>query len=486
MIMKKILKNALFETKRALHPGLFFLPVVAIAFTTVGRIQAQPLGFSTPQPLNLSATNDAGNDAVPSVAGDGSGNWLAAWYSTSLPRGEISTDTDILYARSEDNGESWTTPNFINPNSATDSGTDSSPEVATDQQKNWLVIWPSDDTLEGQLEEDEDIFFSYSTDDAMTWSSVAPLNTNAFDDTADDLSPKFATDKNGNWVVVWISDNTVGDTAGTDFDIFVARSNDNGVSWSDPQLLDPAGATSDSTLDNEPVVATDGAGTWVVTWVSREDINGQLGTDSDLLVVRSTDNGATWSAPAPLNSNATEETRGDTGPCIATDGSTWIVAWESFNLPDGGTTSDTELLYSRSTDGGVTWSDIAILNTNALTSGSAEFDPSIAAGAGGVWVAIWLSTDPFDALDLGTDRDLFISVSRDAGLTWSDQVPLNANAATDSADDLAASIATDGSNTWMAVWHTPENAGQLGPDNDIVYVRSTSLIDVLADHYLLR
>jgi hypothetical protein len=48
--------------------------------------------------------------------------------------------------------------------------------------------------------------------------------------------------------------------------------------------------------------------TWVVAWLSDENL---AGTDYDIFVSRSTDNGVIWSAVQTLNSNVGSDTGGD-------------------------------------------------------------------------------------------------------------------------------------------------------------------------------
>ncbi|HEO71013.1 MAG TPA: exo-alpha-sialidase, partial [Candidatus Hydrogenedentes bacterium] len=79
--------------------------------------------------------------------------------------------------------------------------------------------------------------------------------------------------------------------------------------FSPPSLLNAGGmAVGDTGDDTDPSLATDGAGVWVAVWSSVEDLDGS-GTDADIFVARSTDNGATWDMPDLLNSFAL----GDTG-----------------------------------------------------------------------------------------------------------------------------------------------------------------------------
>ena len=43
-------------------------------------------------------------------------------------------------------------------------------------------------------------------------------------------------------------------------------------------------------------VTTDGVGNWLAVWRSTENLGGTIGTDQDILVSRSSDAGATWTA----------------------------------------------------------------------------------------------------------------------------------------------------------------------------------------------
>src|SRR3989442_6980435 len=73
--------------------------------------------------------------------------------------------------------------------------------------------------------------------------------------------------------------------------LFVARSSDHGATWTAPAPLNGAPSTS---TDDAPQIATDRLGTWVAVWTARGGLGGTLGNDPDILAARSTDNGATW------------------------------------------------------------------------------------------------------------------------------------------------------------------------------------------------
>ena len=166
---------------------------------------------------------------------------------------------------------------------------------------------------------------------AHAWTYPAALNTNAATDSGADEWAQVTTDGGGNWVAVWYSsedlfDPNLGANIATDCDILVARSTDNGASWTPPAALNTNAAT-DSGGDDWPELTTDGGGHWVAVWESTEDLDG-IDTDMDILVSRSTNDGASWTDPAALNTNAATDSGRDLGPQVTTDDAGhWVAVW---------------------------------------------------------------------------------------------------------------------------------------------------------------
>jgi len=287
------------------------------------------LTWDAPIALNVDARNDLGHDYSPHVTTDGLGSWLATWDSNSFAK-PFRDDWDILVARSSDGGGSWSGQSELATNANRDSGDDESPFAATDGDGVWITIWRSTDRLGSTIGDDADILVARSTDDGATWSPPAALNTNANTDIGYDSSPHLVTDRRGVWVASWYSDDSLGDTIGSDDDILIARSTDDGVTWTAPAALN-TNAASDAGNDRWPEIATDGSGAWVAVWRSDDSLGGEIGEDIDALVARSTDDGATWSAPEPLNTNAAASNATHSSPSVATDGrGAWVTAWFSF------------------------------------------------------------------------------------------------------------------------------------------------------------
>jgi len=116
-------------------------------------------------------------------------------------------------------------PGFTDLGAITNNDTpDERPHAVADGRGNWVMVWHG----KSAAAPDYDIYVSSSLDNGATWTPAKPLNTNAGSDSGNDEYPRLATDKQGNWVVVWHSRGVFG----TDYDILVSRSTDNGVTWS--------------------------------------------------------------------------------------------------------------------------------------------------------------------------------------------------------------------------------------------------------------
>jgi hypothetical protein len=296
----------------------------------------------------------------------------------------------------------------------------------------------------------------------VIWSEAQPFNTNAQTDVLSDYYVHFTTDGNGKWVCVWCAGNL--GIAERDFDIFVSRSGDNGATWTEPAILDPFATGPPEIKDDfRPHVYTDGAGHWIATWYSSDNHGGTIGDDTDILVSRSTDNGATWTSSVPLNSDAASDQdvysyASDGEPDLAYDGSgSWIAVWNKLLDLDG----ESDLYISQSTDHGATWSELTLLHPSMASDSGDDWGYRIATDRAGHWVVVWSSRDPLGGT-IGTDDDILVSCSTN-GLTWTDPAPLNSDANTDGdQEDNSPRITSDGTGRWLTVWYSG-----VYPDYDI-------------------
>ncbi len=360
----------------------------------------------------------------------------------------------------------------VNTNAGFDVGADFSPEIAIDGLDTLVAVWTSTDALGGPLGTDADVLYARSPDRGLTWSAPAPLSLGAFSDTADDRNPTIATDGAGTYVVVWESTDPMGGAIGSDRDLLFVRSTDFGVTWSPAQPLN-TNAAVDSGDDLAPRIATDRAGGWMVVWASTDPLGGALGSDSDILMSLSVDMGATWSPPASIASNAATDSGADTKPVVASDEpGAWIVAWTSDDPLGGALGTDTDILFARSTDRGTTWSAVAPLNQNAATDTGNDDAVNLAANGAGRWVAVWQSFEP---LPWGPDGDILVARSANDGAAWTAPNALYSFSLIELGDEFDPRIVTDRAGTWMVVWWREDSLpGSSSSDVDVLLAQSTN------------
>jgi len=275
------------------------------------------------------------NGTDPAVFSDGKGGWRLVYVqSSTLPNSSVK-EGDIRMQYGKPGDWQWPTPkgwnglpgagkHWVNSDAGSDSANDRAPAAATDG-KRWVVVWQRDEQLPGPLPKwSRNIYSAVSLDDGKSWSPPNRVSTHVASGAANSRGPAFAYGDNL-WVVAW----TATDPNSGDDDVYYSRSSD-GLTWNAPQPLNNNAGT-DSGTDGGPSIATDGKGNWRAVWTSTDSLSGTLGTDEDVLYARYTVATNKWTAPAPVNSNASIDTAKDADGAarIAYGGGRWRVVWES-------------------------------------------------------------------------------------------------------------------------------------------------------------
>ncbi len=464
---------------------LLCVVTVIVACSTLPLLASEWL---PPAPLNTNAETDDGNDFLPVLRRSAGGMVVAMWASQSTLDGTIGTDDDILFARSTDDGMSWSDPEPLNTTAASDDAIeDIAGDLATDGKGSWMAVWRSPNDLDQGLGVDQDILFAVSVDDGVTWSAPAVVNSDAdFDQFllwgGHDNGPSVATGGAGSWMVTWHK-RAIPDG---DWDILFATSTDLGQTWSDPGHVNNFGLSDGAPIiDEHSTVVSHGDSAYMVMWLSRNPFDGGYGGDQDIFVARTTNNGASWSDPQPVNSNAGQDGADESSPLIGGNGDgTWMIIW-SAQYPDFGSGTDYDVFYSVSVNDGLTWSDIRALNTTAVwdndhVTANNDYAGSIAGNSSGTWIGVWESNEELqdECSDggIGSDPDILYAVSTDEGATWTYPMPVNSYAADDASSDSDEEprVLPTGDFHWLAVWRSVYTLGDTtGPDQDLFLSRTT-------------
>ena len=357
------------------HPSRWSQLIVVLGLTmllmyTGARAQLTQLSFSTP----YNVSNNSDYSATPQVAVDAAGHIYVAWED------DAANNANILVSRSTDGGATFLAP--VNISSAVSQSTSwpYNPRLAVESGGAIDVVW-LDSTSRTY-----DVFFARSTDGGKTFS--APLNLS--NDNADNAEPQIAVDANGKIHVVWENDSIT-------FGVFYTQSSDGGATFSPVTPLVPGG-TSAAT----PELAVAGSNVYVA-WEN------DASSHSQVAFSHSSDGGATFS-PA---TNLTNTAGSAFGAKLAVDaGGNLDVVW--IDNPAG----NYELMFSRSTDNGATFSAAIDVSNNPGDAG----DPQLATDANGNISIVWRENTPPDF-----NRDIYFVRSSDAGVTFSSPVNLSNN-----------------------------------------------------------
>jgi Bacterial Ig-like domain (group 2) len=361
------------------------------------------------------------DDAMTGLATDGQGVWVSAWAHTWSWSTPVCTAYDVLFARSADDGATWSDPAYLNLRHQNDdpdhcvSNADYAhwAKVATDRQGTWLLFGRYNDLMHGG---DNDIGIWRSTDNGLTFTGPEYLNTDAGSDasTEDDYAVNVVATGDGAWVAVWNRSELVSPGQFADA-LMIARSADGGATWSSPQRLFPSRSQYS---DTGPDLKEHG-GILALTW------NGWVagsGAEANIYVSRSFDHGQSWTTPVGV---AQEDNTNYIGaPSLAMIDGAWLIAYAK--TPDPSVFWDVRVRLIRSTSLGAIWSapvEVAQLDSYNNTGSGHRIASD---RNNNVFLLMTSDTDAFGTLH--NFADTYVMRSRDGGLSWTEpRQPLNSN-----------------------------------------------------------
>jgi hypothetical protein len=303
-------------------------------------------GETFSEPVNLS--NNPGRSAIPQVAAAGN-NVYVVWGDNT------SGEAEVLFTKSTDNGVTFSAPKII----SNTPGFPINPKIALTGSEGIVVVWTESLTLTNFE------IFAITSDDGGESFDVA---VNISDNDKESSAPSVAG-VGENVYLVWQ------DASSGNLEIMLAKGTDGGNSFDDAvNISNTAGKSSAPQIaandddvyilwQEDNTIRLVGSSDWGSTFRSPTTIGDAdrvqkpqiaasgssvivaSGGDGDVMVVRSSDSGSTLSSPINVSNN-----NGDSGsPSIALSGSITYLAWQDSTSGNG------EILFTYSVDGGATF-----------------------------------------------------------------------------------------------------------------------------------
>jgi len=334
------------------HPLLMF----GSANTTVGSQFGQAEYITTDGGVTWS-----GSDVIPAFS-----------YLTSDPAPTIDKDGRLIITTLNTNNAANTT---MNSATSTNNGATWLPNVVITSQNSDKNFSASDDVPSSAYYGRtytvwtnfalavSPIFVAYTTNGGTTWSAPSQINSplaNHYSQGAD-----ITIGPGGEVYVCWASV-----TNGSLIEDYLgfAKSTNGGVNWTVTEnAFDMNGIRAQMfngwnfRVNSFPRIAVDRSGGprngWLYVVVSQINL-APAGSDVDIVLHSSSDGGATWSTGVRVNQDALNNGKVQFFPAITVDphGDVDICYYDNRNYPSVGDSCQT--FFSRSTDGGVTFTDV--------------------------------------------------------------------------------------------------------------------------------
>jgi hypothetical protein len=303
-------------------------------------------GFSAPAPANQLANP---SQYSPALVRDSGGTLHLVWQDVAA-----SAYFDLYYSRSTDDGTTWSAPKTVPHEALTYRN---AARIAAGPSHDVHLAW-RDSAPSGS----DDIVYGYSTDAGSTWLTTTVASYPAG---GSSKTPDIALGPTGTVHTIWTRD-----LAG----VFYARS----TNWATVTRISDVELFS---FSNRPrILAPDSSHVYAL-WA--DDRTGTMRVYTD----RSTDGGATWGVDVPVYSGDTSAAQDTPDLLVESDGSL-IVTWRDSR---DRLTKGYDLFIARSTNGGASWS--APIRATLDAARVDQHDPDLAEGAIGPAYLTWRQLD---------------------------------------------------------------------------------------------
>jgi len=337
-------------------------------------------------------TDTIGTTKLPQVFGDPDVRYLGAcnfiYSSIIVKKFSPTTAAQTMGVhRSADCGHTWTGPFEVtaatNPNGLTDPGPGGNPDPVDAADKEFMSVDPdtgrvlmswsnfTDPDRVPSAPSGIEISTTYSdnimTGTPPTWSARKVVGHDEQDGQAS--IPAFAGRGSNNVYVAWSRFFLFGFIHKVAF----ARSTDNGATWSDPIELSSAFAATDQILGNDRVNTSPSLAVDISRGPHRGNVyvvygNNNTFDGADIVFQRSLDGGLTFSDPIYLNSRPGED-RAQWFPWVTVDVNTGRVNVFYYDQEVDTSGDLSEVSWQFSNDGGLSWSKPTPLTARAFHAG---------------------------------------------------------------------------------------------------------------------
>ena len=249
-----------------------------------------------------------------------------------------------------------------------------------------------------------DIYYNVSRDLGQTWLEEEQRLTTAVPGSAYSARPRLAVDGTGGVFVAWV------DCRDELSDIYFNRSLAHGEpgSWLAEDLRVDTGDEPGSAMSYAPDIDVSASGV-AVAWHDRRNSGGDNG-DIFVNAIADLENPVFFAEAARVDTDGPGVSNSLFPDLAFLDGGALGVVWrdERYGVSD--------ILFSRSDDGGATWFAEEVLLDAADESGSHAMDPVLAVGSGGELAVSW--PDLRDSSEAEPWEDLYVTTSADGGDSW--------------------------------------------------------------------